>query len=341
MKKRSLLLVGNTVPEDWAFRRGVEDASGRRWDVASYVINRYDGLHKYTRYGTYLLRPFGLFLRRGRYDTILSWEQFLALVFAFYEQTFHVKNYPELTVMGFIYKPKKGAVGRVFERFVRTAVKSEYVKRVVVFGESEIPYYAELFGVPEEKFSSQILGQVDRRDILEESREENAGKYYLSAGRSNRDYAFLRAAWPKERERLTIVCDVEKAEDTENIHYEKDCHGDDYLRLLAGAYVSIVPLESEKFSSGQLVFLQSAMLGKPVITTPNDTVRDYVEDGVTGFIVEKTPEALAEALQKLDDPETYARMSQNARRRFEERFSLYELGRRMGAQAGGEGANQV
>ncbi|MBR1683783.1 MAG: glycosyltransferase family 4 protein, partial [Clostridia bacterium] len=151
-----------------------------------------------------------------------------------------------------------------------------------------------------------------------------------SAGRSNRDYEFLRRAWPQSREKITVVCDVEKAEDGGGIHYEKNCHGDAYLRLLAGAYASVVPLQSEKFSSGQLVFLQSFMLGIPVIATKNDTVSEYVEENKTGFIIDKTKEALAAALKKLDDPEIYASMSRNARSAYEARFSLYELGFRVG-----------
>ncbi|MBQ9719932.1 MAG: glycosyltransferase family 4 protein [Oscillospiraceae bacterium] len=333
MGNKHLILIGNRVPKDWDFQKGVEAATGQPWDVAVHVINEVTGVKKYTRFFTYFAGPFALFLKRRQYDKIVSWEQFLALVFAFYERLFHVKTHPELTVMGFIYKPKRGLVGRVFAWFVRSTVSSEYVNRLVVYGASEIPYYSSLFNTPEEKFTAEILGQADRRDLLAQPRNPKAGKYYLAAGRSNRDYAFLRAAWPKTREPLTVVCDVEKAEDASNIHYEKNCHGDAYLRLLAGAYVSIVPLVSEKFSSGQLVFLHSAMLGKPVIVTRNDAAYDYVDHGVTGFVIDKTPEALEEALRRLDDPAVYARMSANARRAFEERFSLYELGRRIGRLA--------
>ena len=72
------------------------------------------------------------------------------------------------------------------------------------------------------------------------------------------------------------------------------------------------------------------MLGIPVIATKNDTVAEYVEENVTGFIIDKTKSALAAALEKLNDPEIHAAMRQNARRAYEERFSLYELGRRIG-----------
>ncbi len=331
MEKRRLLVVGNQVPEDWEFRRGVEAETGKSWDIRIDVINRYDGLHKYTRYLTYIFSPLRLFFTRNRYEKMIYWEQFLGLMLVFFCRLFHVKTCPEITIMALIYKPKKGLVGKLFHWFVKRSVTSRYVKRIIVYSQSEVDYYSGLFGVPKEKFSFEPLGLADRKDLRAE--EKKPEKYYLSAGRSNRDYDFLRQAWPRGGKKITVVCDVEKAEDGGGIHYEKSCHGDDYLRLLSGAYASVVPLQSEKISSGQLVFLQSFMFGVPVIATKNDTVPVYVDDGVTGFIIDKTPEALRTALEKLDDPETRQRMSSNARKAFEERYSLFEMGRRVGRAA--------
>lgn len=333
MEKKRLLVVGNVVPQDWEFHRGVEAATGKPWDVQVNVINRYDGLHRFTRYLTYLFAPLRLFFIRNRYEKIVYWEQFLGLVLVFYCRLFHVKKCPEISIMALIYKPKGGLIGKVFAWFVRYAVTSEHVRRIIVYSQSEVEYYSGLFGVPKGKFVAETLGQADRPDLYRAGPAPE--KYYISAGRSNRDYDFLRAAWPRDS-RITVVCDVEKAEDAGGIHYEKDCHGDAYLRLLAGAYASVVPLRSEKFSSGQLVFLQSFMLGVPVIATQNDTVPDYVEDGVNGFIIQKTPAGLADALRRLDDPETYARMRAACRKTYETRFSLYELGRRVGLAAEGQ-----
>lgn len=329
MEKKKLILVGNAVEDDWAFRRGVEDATGTPWDVKVCVINQYNGLKKYTRYLTYFTGPFMLFLQHHQYSHIVSWEQFLGLVTVFFMRLFRVKNPPKMTIMALIYKPKKGIVGRIFEWFVRYTAASDYVHKIIVYSQSEVDYYADYFGISKDKFATELLGIADRPDLRGEAHEAPA-PYYVAAGRSNRDYDFLRSAWHQDEAELLIICDVEKSEDKGNIRYLKNCHGDDYLRLLAGCRAALVPLKSEKFSSGQLVFLQAAMMGKPVITTPNDTVPDYVDDGETGLIISKTPEALARALQTLQDPANYQRLCQNARRAFESRFSLFELGRRVG-----------
>lgn len=330
MPKKHLIVAGNAVPENWDFRRGMEDATGQKWDVMRCCINEYGGVKKYTRYLKYAFFPFYLLAVRGRYDVIVSWEQFFGLVMAFYLRLFHARSCPPIDVMTFIYRPKKGAVGKVYEKFVRSAVTSRYIRKIYVFGQSEIEHYMQLFGLPREKFVAETLGIEDVAAKIEALPPARTDRFYLSAGRSNRDYDFLRSVWAKRDDPLCIVCDVETAEDTEHIHYEKACHGPEYLRLLADCYAVVVPLKSEDFSSGQLVVLQAAMLGKPIVVTQNDTIRDYVDDGVTGFIIEKTPQALEEALRKLNDPALYARMSQAARAKFDAAFSLYELGRRVG-----------
>ena len=162
MEKKRLLVVGNVVPQDWEFHRGVEAATGKPWDVQVNVINRYDGLHRFTRYLTYLFAPLRLFFIRNRYEKIVYWEQFLGLVLVFYCRLFHVKKCPEISIMALIYKPKGGLIGKVFAWFVRYAVTSEHVRRIIVYSQSEVEYYSGLFGVPKGKFVAETLGQADR-----------------------------------------------------------------------------------------------------------------------------------------------------------------------------------
>lgn len=329
-EKKYLILAGNPVPPDWEFERGLAHETGHTWEVRRWCINEYGGIKKYTRYLKYLFYPLYLAAVRNRYQKIIAWEQFFGLVTAFYLRLLHVRRCPELDVMTFIYRPKKGLVGKVYERFVRYAVTSRYIHKIYVFGKSEIDHYMQLFGLPREKFVAETLGIADTAAQVHALPPARTDRFYIAPGRSNRDYDFLRRAWAERSEPLCIVCDVSAAQDTPNIHYEKDCHGNAYLRLLADARAAVVPFQAVDFSSGQLVVLQAAMLGKPVIVTENDTIRDYVEDGVTGFIIPKTAQALADALHKLEDPALYEQMCRSARCRFEQSFSLYELGRRVG-----------
>lgn len=328
--KKGVILAGNPVPEDWDFRKGMEEETGEGWEVKRCCINEYAGAKKYTRYVKYVFYPLYLIAVRRQYKVIISWEQFFGLVMAFYMSILHIKACPPIDIMTFIYKPKKGFIGKAYYRFVRRAVNSAYVRRIYVFSSSEIECYMRLFGLKRDKLCSEMLGIADLAPKIHKMKPARGGKFCLSAGRSNRDYDFLRRAWEGQKTPLCIVCDVETAEDSANIRYEKDCHGDAYLRLLADAWVVIVPLQSRDFSSGQLVVLQAAMLGKPVIVTENDTIRDYVDNGRTGFIIPKKCEALQKVLEQLEDEEFYTQICSNARQKFEECFSLYELGCRIG-----------
>ena len=330
MEKKKLIVVGNEVPKDWEFQRGIEDTTGSRWQVIQCITNQYGGLAKVTRYVKYFLLPVQLFFRRNRYSDILSRDQFFGLVLAFYCRLFHVKKAPDIYVMTFIYKRKKGVIGKIYQWFVKKAVTSRYIKHIFVFGKSEIQYYSELFHVPEEMFTAEILGIKDSGMEFPLKEKNPAPVFYASAGRSNRDYGFFRAQWPRDREPIYIISDREKETDKDNIFYKKNCFGDEYLGLLAHSRAVIVPLADEHISSGQLVVLHAAMVGRPVIVTKNDTISDYVTDGENGLIIEKSGEALAEALEKLKDESFYACMCSQARQKFEKEFSLYQLGRRMG-----------
>ncbi len=330
--KKSVILAGNPVPADWEFQKGIEETTGQPWEVRRWCINEYTGIKKYTRYLKYIFYPMYLAVVRDRYERILSWEQFFGLVLAYYLRIFHCRKCPPIDIMTFIYRPKKGIIGKIYFHFVRSAVTSPYIRRIYVFGRSEIENYRKLFGVPKEKFAAEVLGIADVSERIGKAEPAGKGIFYLAAGRSNRDYDFLRDAWSGHGESLCIISDRESARDTQTIHYEKDCHGDDYLRLLAQARAVIIPLRAGDFSSGQLVVLQAAMLGKPVIVTENDTIRDYIEDGITGFIIPKRKEALWDALQQLEDEKRYEQICRNAREKFVKDFSLYELGCRVGQQ---------
>lgn len=46
MMKKHLVIVGNPVPEDWEFQRGLQQETGQEWQVMRWCINEYTGLKK-------------------------------------------------------------------------------------------------------------------------------------------------------------------------------------------------------------------------------------------------------------------------------------------------------
>lgn len=333
--KINAILVDFDASETWNFHRAVEETTGETWMLYKGISNRNhgNGMQNLVRYVKYFVLPFKIFLTRRKFTQVLAWQQFYGLILAFYFRIFHVKNAPEITVMTFIYKPKsKPVIGGIYEKFMRYIVTSKYIRRFIVFSESEREHYSRLFCVRQEKFSTLKLAIEDVKEKFQ--KEQTAEKYFLAAGRSNRDYSFLIDAWNEiDKIRggyLKIVCDTLHERNTEFITYLNHCHGDEYLRELSNCYAVIVPLKDTDISSGQLVLLQAMMFGKPIIVTQNDTVSDYVQDGFNGLIIDKSKDALLKAVNKLYEKEFYRMLSRNARSCFEHNFDTFSLGIQVG-----------
>lgn len=331
--KKNVILVDFKAEDNWEFQRVLEDTTHEQWDVHEVVSNRNTGgkIQNLIRYMKYFLAPLSIAINKDKYGKVLGWQQFYGLILAFYFRLFRVKNTPEIYVMTFIYKPKKSFVGKVYNRFIRYIVTSGYISRFIVFSESEKRYYSELFNIADDLFVSISLGC---EDVLQKVAPDETEKIYVSAGRSNRDYKFLINSWKDSTELLEVICDSIEVREYSNIKILTNCYGDDYLKEIARSYAVIISLDDSNVSSGQLVAIHAMIYGKPVIVTKNDTICDYIKDGYNGLIIDKTPEALRKAVKKLDDMEYYNRISANGRKSYEEYFSMYAMGKRIGELLG-------
>lgn len=74
--------------------------------------------------------------------TVLCWQQFYGIAIAFFQRMFHMKKRYKLVIMTFIYKEKRGLAGKLFYRFVRYAVTSRYVDKIILTTQSEKPMYS-------------------------------------------------------------------------------------------------------------------------------------------------------------------------------------------------------
>lgn len=330
MSKKNAILVDFDVKEPWIFQIALEETIGGSWEIVSLTSNRNHGevIQNLIRYIKYFLLPMRIFLKRKAYKTVLAWQQFYGLILAFYFGLFRIKNAPDITVMTFIYKEKASWLGKVYFRFIHFILRSGYISRVIVFSKDEITYYSQLFGVPESLFAFVELGVEDERDRLKA--HISNGDYYVSAGRSNRDYSFLVDAWKNQGAQLKIICDAFSCNSADNIRVLGNCFGDDYLKEIAGCKAVIVPLKDENISSGQLVALHAMMFGKPLIVTKGTSLNRYVIGKENGIYMEKTAESMNEAISYLQDPAVCEMMGATARRMFEERHSLSKMAGKIG-----------
>jgi glycosyltransferase involved in cell wall biosynthesis len=122
----------------------------------------------------------------------------------------------------------------------------------------------------------------------------------------------LGALWvvgsgPVDRFRnIARVCGV-----GERVHFLG--HRTDIERIYRGADILIHPARYETFS---LAVHEAAATGLPVIATRTNGVEDLLEDGEAGIMIERTEEAVTEALIRLTrDPALRARMGNIGRER--------------------------
>jgi glycosyltransferase involved in cell wall biosynthesis len=107
----------------------------------------------------------------------------------------------------------------------------------------------------------------------------------------------------------------------------------EYLSLLSQVRFVVVPVADVSFSAGDSVILQAMAAGKAVVATRSPSSTTYVEDGVTGLIVPQSdPASMRRAMQYLlDHPAEALQMGQNARKRWEERYTFTALAERVHA----------
>lgn len=324
--KKNTILVDFDVPEDWEYKRGIEDITGQKWEIWKCITHRLQSSKSkiLLRYIITFLFAFKVFCNRKNYKRIVAWQQFYGLALAFFCKFFNVKEFPDIYIMTFIFKNNKS---RIFTKFVKYAVDPKYVKKLIVMSDSEKQFYSKELKLDESLFHCTRVGVRDETNFIKNNSTE---KYYLAVGRSNRDYKFLRDAWKREYGKLIIINDSYKEPEKDGIICLKKCYGRDYLQMVANCYAEVIPLNDKNISSGALSFLQAMMFSKPVIVTNNTTVTDYIKSGYNGLIIENTSEQLDDAIHQLENTTTYKKIASNARKVYEERFSELILGKDIG-----------
>lgn len=327
--KKNIILTDWSLNEDWKFKDLLNEYTDFKWIALG--INICGGQNCHIKkiinvYLKYFIFSLNIFLNRKKYKNIIAWQQFLGLIFAFYCKVFKVKIFPKLYIMTFIYKPKKGLVGKIYFKFIESTLNSKYIEKVICFSKYEIQYYSNLFNVQVEKFDYCIYGidseinSFSNKDIV---RDTTNNKYFLSVGRSNRDYEFLINSLENSKYNIVILCDELKNLKKNNIEIYNNIFGENYLSYLKKCTAVVITLKDENISSGQLVFLKAMELGKPVIITKSNTINEYIIDGYNGLIINKDKNSLLEAMSKLlTNSKYYNEISNNALDYYKERFSF-------------------
>lgn len=315
----NVVLVDYNVEKDWDFIKVLESTSADTWVVEKCISNQYHGSIKsiIIRFLLYFIFPFFIMLKRLKYERIIAWQQFYGLNFAFWSRLLHLKKVNDLTIMTFIYKKKRGFLGIIYHKYMCYIVKSKYIDRFICFSKEECDYYPELFGVPRNRFIYVTVGiePINTVDIKDEG-------YIFATGRSNRDYDFLLSVLNGTDYKCQIVCDtLSKKISGRRISVLTDCHGNEMIKRMAHSHCVVIPLKDIHVSSGQLVILQAMALGKPVICTDADGIRDYTSTDTT-IMIPNDVDKWKKALNLLyNDEQLYNKLSDSSYDFYEKNFT--------------------
>lgn len=314
------ILVDFKYDENWSFFNGVKENSTGDWVVLEKVSNKTQKsfFNNMARYIKYFFFAFRIFCGRKKYDKIIAWQQFYGIFLCFFLRFFGCKKGPNVTILTFIFKEKNGLKGKLYKKFVNYALGYNNINKIVVLSSYEVEKYKATFANSNKKFVFCKIGNDNKPkfDIVK-------GDYYLSPGRSNRDYDFLVNAFKKIDKKLVIISDTYKNRKIpKNITILDSCFKDDYEKQIANCRAVIISLDDIPISSGQLVCLKAYQYQKPIIVTNNLGIIDYVTANVDGFIINKNYDELFEAIRKIEDDDIYDKMAKHSKL-----YTLYDYGK--------------
>jgi len=155
------------------------------------------------------------------------------------------------------------------------------------------------------------------------------GDYLFSAGRYGRDFQTLFSAINNTDEKLIVVGGVSQYKSiaseitaNPNVTYLEEIEHHEFVKLMAGARIVVIPLMATAYHTGQTVLVQAMAMGKTVIVSRAPGTSNYAEDGVDVFFYEPgNVSQLHNLILRLkNNPAEANRVAKNARKRAERDF---------------------
>ena len=134
----NLILVDMPVNNDWELKQGIEEVTQSKWKI-KYKEGRLS-CSKVKRLSNFIYYPLYILLSSSKVKKIVAWQQFYGLMYCFYNRILKTNKSVDVTVMTFIYKEKRGFIGKLYRAFISFCVHSHNLKNIIVFSRSEVDY---------------------------------------------------------------------------------------------------------------------------------------------------------------------------------------------------------
>ncbi len=257
------------------------------------------------------LKTLKILLLRKRYAVVINADLRTAQLLAFIRNIFKL-SFPRQIVLELMLDEARDDVFWGIKRTIQSFIFKK-VDLIFVSSRSETAAYSERLRLP----NGRIRFLPFHTNVVEPRTVQGTGGYFLSAGKTGRDFEVLAQAIKNLNCEVVVVSDENSVKGVElpqnvklflNISYPK------YLEMLADCHAVIVPLKRLVKSTGQVVILEAMALGKPVIATETVGTIDYIQSGINGILVPPDDSnALAKAISQLmADRNLCKRLSVNA-----------------------------
>lgn len=341
---RNVLLV-DCVPEEVQSLADELTYNGHKFHIESYISNgkRTGAISELKRYGAYFAIGFRYFLNRRKYQMIVGWQQFYALIFCFFCSLFHVKKTTFVVALNYTYKEKTGRAANVYRWFMGKCTSKDYLDFIHVLSENYADVIASEFHYPRERI---IVSGFGVNDALEEYSKLSPPTgytkdgYALAIGRSNRDYDFLIRAWEEIDYPLVIISDTyEGSADAENVVIIRNVAGEESYPWVANCGLMVIPIDDGSICSGDTVLLTAmAVKRKIVVTVPSTLAEMYVIDGENALLTPKNKTVFREVVMDALYSDKNKDLGERARESFLQSFSRQSMGKKISERLKGKDA---
>ncbi len=247
------------------------------WLNAADTVYRFEARTKITNHRFML--ALRLLFRRPKYDVVMTTGNQVALYYGLLCRLLFLDSRQVVTQL--YLDERTGLVRYLHDPLMRLVLR--HARGVVVPSSGEIDLVSDRFGVERDR----IRFLPYHTNLTAPENVGCASGYVFAAGRNLRDYETLVEAATGLDVETVIVCGHEHLRDRAlppNVRVLREIPWPEYLALLKGAQVVVVPLSTEKVPSGQVSILEATGYGKPVITTRSVGTLDYIRHGVDGLL---------------------------------------------------------
>ncbi len=229
---------------------------------------------------TYFYQPFKAFLRRNQYDVVLSHGAQSGLFYSFLVTLFGGKKNP-LNVIIDVGGMNGSRINKLETPAIRFALKNKPF--IISHSKSQLSFYKEAF--PDLDLKTHFIKFGVDNVYFNPDPNIESENYILSFGYARRDYQTLLTAWDYIETNCKLKIIGVNGISTDKVEYVGESSLKQLINAIYKSQFVVIPLPVYNHSYGQMSFLQSMALGKPVIVTQTPSSIDYLIDGQGSFFV--------------------------------------------------------